>query len=110
MRLRQIKGDIAAKNSIKIEGNIQGNLSIDGSVIVGEKGVVQGDVRCADLIVFGRLEGNINARQLQLKQTAHIQGNIEAQTLQIDPGAIYQGSVTMKTGAAQTTKAPSEKA
>ena len=95
----QLKGDISAKNSIKIEGHIQGKLNIDGSVIIGEKGSVQGDVSCADLLVLGRIEGNINARQLQLKQTAHIQGNIETQTLQIEPGAIYQGSVTMKTDA-----------
>ena len=106
----QIKGDVSAKNSIKIEGHIQGNLAIDGSVIIGEKGTVQGDVRCADLVIFGRLEGNISARQLQLKQSAHIQGNIEAQTLQIDPGAIYQGSVTMKTGANPTLKRPPEQA
>ena len=106
----QIKGDVTVKNSIKIEGHIQGNLAIDGSVIIGEKGTVQGDVRCADLIVFGRLEGNISARQLQLKQSAHIQGNIEAQTLQIDPGAIYQGSVAMKSGSDLSLKSPPEKA
>ncbi len=99
----QIKGDMSAKNSIKIEGHIQGNLSIDGSVIIGEKGVVQGDVRCADLIVFGRLEGNINAHQLQLKQTAQTQGNIEVQTLQIDPGAVYQGTILMKVHAGSST-------
>ncbi len=95
----EFKGDISAKNSIKVEGHIQGKLSTDGSVIIGEKGRVQGDIHCADLLVCGHIEGNISAHQLQLKQTAHIQGNIETQTLQIEPGALYQGSVTMKTDA-----------
>lgn len=104
----QIKGDVSAKNSIKVEGHIQGNLSIDGSVIVGEKGVIQGDVRCADLIVFGRLEGNINTHQLQLKQTAHTQGNIEVQTLQIDPGAVYQGTILMKAHTGSSSNNPSK--
>ena len=106
-----INGDVVAKSSIKIEGNIQGNVNAEGSVIVGEKGSIQGDVRCADLVIFGRLDGNINARQLQLKQTAHILGNIETQTLQVEPGAIYQGGVTMKSSTpAPATNISSDKA
>lgn len=91
-----IEGNISAKDSIKIDGEIQGNLNIEGSVIIGEKSHVQGDVRCADLVVFGRLDGNIHARQLQLKQSAQIYGNIEAHILQVEPGAVYQGTVAMQ--------------
>ena len=95
-----IQGNIRAKNSIKIDGHIQGNLTIEGSVIIGEKSHVQGDIQCADLVVFGRLDGNVAVRQLQLKQTAQIYGNIEAQILQVEPGAVYQGSVSMQAPAA----------
>ena len=92
----RIEGNISAKDSIKIDGEIQGYLNIEGSVIIGEKSHVQGDVRCADLVVFGRLDGNIHARQLQLKQSAQIYGNIEAHILQVEPGAVYQGTVAMQ--------------
>lgn len=92
----RIEGNISAKDSIKIDGEIQGNLNIEGSIIIGEKSHVQGDVRCADLVVFGRLDGNIHARQLQLKQSAQIYGNIEAHILQVEPGAVYQGTVAMQ--------------
>ena len=92
----RIEGNISAKDSLKIDGEIQGNLNIEGSVIIGEKSHVQGDVRCADLVVFGRLDGNIHARQLQLKQSAQIYGNIEAHILQVEPGAVYQGTVAMQ--------------
>lgn len=95
-----IQGNIRAKNSIKIDGHIQGNLTIEGSVIIGEKSHVQGDIQCADLVVFGRLDGNVAVRQLQLKQTAQIYGNIEAQILQVEPGAVYQDSVSMQAPAA----------
>lgn len=91
----RIQGDIHAKDSLKIDGQVQGNLKIEGSVIIGEKSHVQGDIQCADLVVFGRLDGNVTVRQLQLKQTAQIYGNIEAQILQVEPGAVYQGSVSM---------------
>ena len=99
------EGNISAKDSIKIDGEIQGNLNIEGSVIIGEKSHVQGDVRCADLVVFGRLDGNIHARQLQLKQTAQIYGNIEAHILQVEPGAVYQGTVAMQAPSANAKSA-----
>lgn len=92
----RIQGDIHAKNSIKIDGHIQGNLKIEGSVIIGEKSHVQGDIECADLIVFGHLDGNVAVHQLQLKHTAQIYGNIQAHILQVEPGAVYQGSVSMQ--------------
>lgn len=100
-----IQGNIHAKNSIKVDGHIQGNLTIEGSVIMGEKSHVQGDITCADLIVLGRLDGNITARQLQLKHTAQIYGNIEAQILQVEPGAIYQGSVSMQAPSSSSSTA-----
>ena len=92
----QIKGDIRSKNSIKVDGEIQGHLNIEGSVIMGENSRIQGDIHCEDLIIFGRLDGNIIARQLHLKNSAQIYGNIEVQVLQVDPGAVYQGSVLMQ--------------
>ena len=91
----RIEGNISAKDSIKI----------DGSVIIGEKSHVKGDIHCTDLIVFGRLDGNIHAHQLQLKQTAQIYGNIEAHILQVEPGAVYQGTVAMQTPSANAKSA-----
>ena len=49
----------------------------------------------SDLLVLGRLEGNVFAQRLHLQASARILGNIETQSLQVDPGAHYQGSVTM---------------
>ena len=91
-----IEGDLTAKNSIKLDGRIHGTLRCEASAVIGEAGLVKGDVYAADLLVLGRLEGNVHASRLHLQATAQIQGNIEAETLQVDPGARYQGSVTMR--------------
>ncbi len=90
-----LEGDLATQNSVKIDGRIKGTLRAEGRAIVGETGVVQGDVHAPDLLVLGRLEGNVFAQHLHLQASARILGNIETQTLQVDPGAHYQGSVTM---------------
>ena len=90
-----IEGNLLTQNSVKVDGRIQGNLQAIGQAIIGEHGLVKGDVHSTDLLVFGRLEGNVRAKAVQLKPTARILGNIETETLEVEPGAFYQGSVTM---------------
>ena len=90
-----VEGNLLTQNSVKVDGRIQGNLHAVGQAIIGEHGLVLGDVHSMDLLVFGRLEGNVRAKAVQLKPTARILGNIETETLQVEPGAFYQGSVTM---------------
>ena len=90
-----LEGDLTAQNSVKIDGRIKGTLRAEGRAIIGTTGVVQGDVHAPDLLVLGRLEGNVFAQRLHLQASARILGNIETQSLQVDPGAHYQGSVTM---------------
>ena len=82
-----LEGDLTAQNSIKLDGRIHGTLRCEGSAVIGETGLVKGDVYASDLLVLGRLEGNVHAGRLHLQSTAQIQGNIEAETLQVDPGA-----------------------
>lgn len=90
-----VEGDLKTRNSIKVDGRIQGSLRVEGQAIIGASGVIQGDVHAADLLVLGQLEGNVFAQRLHLQASARILGNIETQSLQVDPGAHYQGSVTM---------------
>ena len=91
-----LEGDLTTKNSVKVDGRIQGTLHAKGRAIIGETGVVKGDVHAVDLLVLGRLEGNVHAQRLHLQASAQIHGNVEAETLHVDPGARYQGSVTMR--------------
>ena len=93
-----IEGNLVTQNSVKMDGRIQGNLRAEGQAIIGENGVVVGDVEATDLLVFGRLEGNILAKTVQLKPSARILGNIDTEMLLVDPGALYQGSVVMRGG------------
>ena len=101
-----LEGDLATKNSVKVDRRIQGTLRAEGLAIIGETGVVKGDVHAVDLLVLGRLEGNVHAQRLHLQASAQIHGNIEAETLQVGPGARYQGSVTMRDAGAAPAVLP----
>ncbi|MFV0679641.1 bactofilin family protein [Ottowia sp.] len=99
-----LDGDLSTQNSIKVDGTINGSLRCQGRAIVGESGLIKGDVHSADLLVIGRLEGNVHAENLHLHASAQIIGNIETRSLQVDPGARYSGTVTMRE---QASAAPS---
>lgn len=102
-----LTGDLTTKNSVKVDGRIEGTLRTEGRAIIGETGSIKGDVHAADLLVLGRLEGHVYAQRLHLQASAQIHGDIEAETLQVDPGARYQGSVTMReSGAANPAVLP----
>ncbi len=96
-----IEGNLLTQNSVKVDGRIQGNLQAIGQAIIGEHGLVMGDVHSTDLLVFGRLEGNVRAKAVHLEPAARIQGAIETETLQMEPGVSYTGSLS--TQSAHTT-------
>ena len=96
-----IEGNLLTQNSVKVDGRIQGNLQAVGQAIIGEHGLVMGDVHSTDLLVFGRLEGNVRAKAVHLEPAARIQGAIETETLQMEPGVSYTGSLS--TQSAHTT-------
>ncbi|MDR0458283.1 MAG: polymer-forming cytoskeletal protein [Burkholderiaceae bacterium] len=100
-----LEGDLNSENSVKIDGVIHGTLRCQGSAIIGETGLVKGDVHSVDLLVIGKLEGNVFAENLHLHATANIIGEINARTLQVDTGAHYSGTVTMRDEAAGTVSA-----
>lgn len=100
-----IKGNISTKAYIKVDGQIIGDLTVEGGVILGEKGQITGNIRSNEVIAYGKIEGDVQADSVHLKNSASIQGNIETKSLQIDSGAVYQGGVSMQKNNTSTSAA-----
>lgn len=90
-----LQGNISSQNSIRIDGGIVGNVASEGMIVIGEKGWIKGNAQTKELVVYGRIEGDVMAQNLDLKASAHISGCIDTHSLQVEPGAVYQGKVTM---------------
>lgn len=92
----EIKGDIASKGSIRIDGYVEGNLKIEGDLILGEKGKIKGEVKAQNIMVAGRLEGRaIAITRFEIASTGAIIGDINASTLIIDEGGLLDGNSRM---------------
>lgn len=102
----RIQGDILSQQSVKIDGQIQGNVQAGGMVVVGDKGAVNGDIRGSELVVFGKVEGLIEVKRLHLKPAARVTGNIRTQSLQVEDGAVYAGDIRMDSNAGTAALPP----
>ncbi|BAX80126.1 bactofilin family protein [Labilibaculum antarcticum] len=91
-----LTGDIQATRDIRIDGFLNGKMVVNGKVVVGHTGKIEGDVQCKTIDVSGRVEGNIVASEMvNLKNTAVIHGNITTDKITVEPGAKFTGSCKM---------------
>jgi cytoskeletal protein CcmA (bactofilin family) len=94
-----IEGEIRSDSNIRIDGRVKGTINAKGRVIVGQTGVIEGEVNCQASDIEGTLIGKINCQDLlSLKATAKLQGDINTKKLAIEPGAIFTGNCSMAGG------------
>jgi cytoskeletal protein CcmA (bactofilin family) len=88
-----IEGTIRASGRIQIDGQVDGMLEVDGQVSIGPSGRVTGELIANDLVVGGRAEGKVTARNhLHVASTGAVKGEVQYGTLQVDRGAVMDGS------------------
>lgn len=87
------KGNLEAPaGSIRIDGYFEGELHIGGDLIIGESGIVVGNVVAKNVIVAGEVKGTIESRgKLELAPTAKVIGDSKMLTLIVEDGAFLQG-------------------
>ena len=101
-----VEGNIKAPAFIRIDGQINGNVTVDGGLILGEKGLITGDVVTKDMIVYGKVIGNLEVYGLEIKASGRVVGEIKTKTLIVEHGAVYNGKLLM---AADEQPGPDEK-
>jgi cytoskeletal protein CcmA (bactofilin family) len=105
----EIKGSVKFTNDLVIDGKIEGNISSEGNLTIGENARIKAEISTSTIIVYGKVHGNLTAAdRVELKASAEVVGDIKAKTLSIEAGAIFVGKSTVGTpaqGAGQTTPA-----
>lgn len=88
-----IKGEIVSPNDIRIDGTFEGKVQSKGRVVVGETAVISGDIVCADVDLWGKVEGNIFVKDtLALKEGCVVNGNLHVRRLSVELGATFNGN------------------
>jgi cytoskeletal protein CcmA (bactofilin family) len=90
-----LDGNLKAPAFVRIEGQITGDVTIDEGLILGEKGLITGNIITKELIVYGTVRGNISAHSLEIRSTGRITGDIKTQILQVETGGSHNGKLSM---------------
>ena len=92
-----LKGDIISHADFRLDGELIGNFSCKGKIVIGPAGSVLGDIVCKNADIEGRFDGKIQVTEiLNVKSKASIHGEVICGKLSVEPGAEFSASCIMK--------------
>ena len=92
------EGKLVFENTVRLDGHFTGSVeSKEGTIIVGERGVIHADISVHTAIVSGEVNGNISAtNRIELHRPARIFGDLSASAVVIDAGVAFEGRCSTK--------------
>jgi cytoskeletal protein CcmA (bactofilin family) len=92
----KIEGKLSCSGNIRLDGEVQGDISSQGIVIIGENGGVNGQINADSVTIGGKVTGTIRAKdKVVLEAKANLKGDIITKTLLVEAGAIFNGNSKM---------------
>ena len=100
----RIVGKLTFEGSVRIEGQIEGEITAEDGLTIGEGAVVKAKVNGTSIVVHGQVTGDIAARtRLELRAPSKVVGNLSTPNLVIQEGAVFEGQCSMGGAAAGDT-------
>jgi cytoskeletal protein CcmA (bactofilin family) len=92
----EINGTVTFKNSLMINGIVEGQIISEGLLIVSSTAKVTATITTKNLVSYGKITGNVKAsEQIALKAASVLEGDLATSQIVIETGAILNGSITM---------------
>ena len=100
------KGDVKSKGTLRIDGTLEGNVEADW-LVLGEKANLRGDAAARGIIVGGRIEGNVTAREiLEIRSKGQVLGDITVAKLVVSEGGMLVGRTSMNREGSNVVELP----
>ncbi|MFL7890784.1 MAG: polymer-forming cytoskeletal protein [Anaerolineales bacterium] len=91
------KGKLSGKGGVRIEGTLDGDINLQGMLVVGETGRVTCETLRANVVVVaGAVRGDITAEKLDIRSSGRVWGNVVTAAFSTEEGAFLRGQVTME--------------
>jgi cytoskeletal protein CcmA (bactofilin family) len=92
----EMEGRYTFRGTVMLNGKFRGEISSEDTLIIGERGVLQADVRAGRVLVSGEVTGNVRATErIELKRTARVYGDVEAPVVVVEEGVLFEGHCRM---------------
>lgn len=96
----KVEGTLSFKQTFRIDGEFKGNISNSDRLVIGEKGIVIGDVECNSLVCYGKIVGTIKIKgSVEIHPQGKVEGDliIEKPLLTVIEGGKITGTIKMLT-------------
>lgn len=88
----EIKGNLKFSGELTFEGKLEGEIQTDGVLNLGDSATVNGNINAQSVIVRGKVNGNITAKEkIEIKTKAELFGDIRASKLSVEEGVTFVG-------------------
>jgi cytoskeletal protein CcmA (bactofilin family) len=93
-----IKGEVSGSESLYIDGKVEGSISLPGNrVTVGRNGQVAANVTAREIVVLGKVRGNVTASdRVDIRSEGSLTGDVTAQRISIEDGAFFKGGIDIR--------------
>jgi cytoskeletal protein CcmA (bactofilin family) len=93
-----IKGEVSGSESLYIDGKIEGTINLSGNrVTVGRNGQVSANITAREIVVLGKVRGNMTASdRVDIRSEGSLTGDVAAQRISIEDGAFFKGGIDIR--------------
>jgi len=92
----KVNGTLKVDSGIRIDGEFEGQLETNGTLVVGKGGLVKAEIKARDAIIGGKVVGNITASsKVELQSGSVMMGDIKSKGLIIDNEVFFEGMSKM---------------
>ncbi len=89
----EFKGILTFEGTVRIDGTVAGEIRSNGTIILGEHAVVEGDVSAGTIVSSGKITGNVIATEkVHFLATAALRGDVMAPLVQMEEGVCFHGT------------------
>ena len=93
----QVKGRLSGSGGVRIEGTFEGEIALDGLLVVAESGrVTCENLHAKTVVVMGIVQGNITAERVEIRRTGRVWGNVTTSAFATEEGAFLRGQIRME--------------
>ena len=103
-----IKGEITGSESLFIDGKVEGSINLNGNrVTVGRNGQVAASITAREVVVLGKVRGNVTASdRVDIRAEGALTGDVAAARISIEDGAFFKGGIDIRKPETKPAAAP----
>jgi cytoskeletal protein CcmA (bactofilin family) len=93
-----VKGEVTGSESLYIDGKVEGSINLPGNrVTVGRNGQVAANIMAREVVVLGKVRGNVTASdRVDIRSEGSLTGDVAAARISIEDGAYFKGGIDIR--------------